>query len=973
MSRARAALFEPLKPLAEAWRNAVRVPRRRAFVAFAALVVGAAMLLARRGTVPTRASAAALVVATVALGFVLRRREKMVFAEPARALRKIALPVDRERTERALRALSLVDDRGGARDGTSSDLARLHVERALAALPRDRIVLGAARWARRFAIASVILALGCLVLVITRAWSMLEGANVLFARHGEAPMAMAWLEDLELRARPPEYLHLEERRERPYERTSLPRGTLIAFSGVPTHPGRRLFLTDGANEIPMVEDGHGRLVARWPLGESAELRVVARFGEVLVPEPEATPVTSIADRAPEIALEGAPRRILLATEPVNEIPIRYEVTDDHGLREVHLVLRSGTREERRVLARLDGETRTDRGGHVLRTSDPFIKKSHAPIEIGVEAKDNDAVTGPKWGRSAVITLIPPDVGEPEALRMTKLRELRDRLVDTLAWRMAHAVPTVAAERAEFVRELVKGADAVSDAIEATLAGSYAGTRIPSRLQAILRGQMRKVRLAVDAEARAPIAAKHAETVKATERVVLVVDAILRGLDQRDARDVARQLADVAEELAQGLSQTGRGGSADDEARTRERVEASVVVLHGGERSLVRLGTLGRDLGGIVGGDLARVARARKEEDPEHAELAARDLAARLRQPDASFGAEGRAGRAGGESGGARGTPSGDPSEAPDDAQQAFNEAFQELERLAQDHAGGINDVEQALAGASSEEELQKAAEDSKKHAAAVREATRSLPSIGSGSDSWTSKGAAAREHGEQMANSLEQGNPADAVQSGRSALQALDEAKRTAARERWSAFSQGDGDAERKLDEARRKLEPEVKWAEERLDALRKRAAERAASQLSQHGEEEDKRADRAEKLGERGREQGVPPPALDSLEAAGRAAREAARALKRGDAERGLDRQREAQRMLEMAKEALGNDEGEGNDQGAEGSESDPALSHADIPKADAHKGPEDFRRRVIKGLGQPSSGRHQDAVRRYAEGLLR
>jgi hypothetical protein len=69
------------------------------------------------------------------------------------------------------------------------------------------------------------------------------------------------------------------------------------------------------------------------------------------------------------------------------------------------------------------------------------------------------------------------------------------------------------------------------------------------------------------------------------------------------------------------------------------------------------------------------------------------------------------------------------------------------------------------------------------------------------------------------------------------------------------------------------------------------------------------------------------------------------------------------------MARESLG---GESEQQGGEGGERDPSLDHADIPKADQHKGPEEFRRRVIKGLGQPS-GRHKDAVRRYAEGLLR
>src|SRR4029078_10897866 len=97
-------------------------------------------------------------------------------------------------------------------------------------------------------------------------------------------------------------------------------------------------------------------------------------------------------------------------------------------REVHLVLRSGPREERRVLAKLDGETKSDRGGYVLPAADAFVKKSNAPIEIVVEAKDNDPITGPKWGASAAITLVPPHVGEPEARRIGALKRLRASLV-----------------------------------------------------------------------------------------------------------------------------------------------------------------------------------------------------------------------------------------------------------------------------------------------------------------------------------------------------------------------------------------------------------------------------------------------------------------------------------------------------------------------------------------------------------------
>src|SRR5581483_8903837 len=161
----------------------------------------------------------------------------------------------------------------------------------------------------------------------------------------------------------------------------------------------------------------------------------------------------------------------------------------------------------------------------------------------------------------------------------------------------------------------------------------------------------------------------------------------------------------------------------------------------------------------------------------HAEIAARDLAARLHQPDPSFGSKGQFGHGGGESGGGRGTPGADENGA-GEGERAFEEAAQDLERLAQDHAGEISKVEEALKNNSELENT----EEMKEHAKNVREAAKGLPNVGAGSDSWTSKGAAAKELSEQMARALENGNAADAVQSGRSALNSLDEAKRLAGR-----------------------------------------------------------------------------------------------------------------------------------------------------------------------------------------------
>ncbi len=915
-------------------------------------------------------------VVTGVLIFLDSRWRKKRWRDSAWVVRTVAGPVDSEKAERALRALTLVDEKGNARSpGTSSELARVHVQRSLDALPADRIAFAARRHGARLSTVAIVLALGALGIFVWNPWGTFEGADVLFARHDIAPLAMRWIGDTQLDARPPDYLHEEAREEAPYNPVALPRGTLLTFRGVASHSGRRLALTDGVSEVPFVDDGNGKVVARWPLAETVALKIVARFGDVVIEEPDATSVKSIADDAPVVTLEGAPRQVVLAPpnggDDVSEIPIRYEATDDHGLREVHLVLRAGGREERRVLAHLDGDTRSDRGGHVLRANDPFVKRSHGAIEVSVEAKDNDPITGPKWGKSEAIILVPPEVGEPNARRIDALKKLLDQLVDTLAWRIGHDIPGKNPDRKSYFDEEKKRGNDDADRVEVTLTSSYAGAKISGRLQAMVRGKMLKLRSALDKEILNASPQAHGKVIEGTERVALIVDAIIQGLDVSGTRETAKELADVADDLALGATEMQR---AIDAAHGAARADAAVLVLTGGGKSLMRFGSDGRDIGEIVTADLLRVARARGANDAPHAELAARDLAARLHQPDPSFGSQGKSGRAGGESGGGRGAPGDSASGGGDDVDQAANEAAQELEQLSQDHAGNIGNMEQALSGAASQEELQALSEEAKKHAETVREAARNLPSIGGGSDSWTSKGAAAREHADQMARSLENGDPADAVTSGHNALQALDEAKRVAETERWSMFSHDGPD--KKIDDAREKLEPEVKWAEDKLAELRKKAAERASGDLSKGGQEEDKMADRAHDLGQKGRDQGdLPAPALDALEAAEKAARDAASALKRGEGDKGLERQQDAQRKLEMAKQALGSDDGDdGDDQhGDDGNGNRNSLDHADIPKADAHKGPEDFRKRVIQGLGQPSSGKERDAIRRYAEGLLR
>jgi hypothetical protein len=945
-------------------------------VASLALVTVSAVLFARAGTSRARLGAAAAILSGWALVALWEWVEGRRLAGPDAVLRGLVRRIDATGADRALRALSL---EGGlvAAHGASEELTKLHVARTLAQVPTAQVLDQAARVAGRASVLAALAGVGVLAIAGYGGWSIVEGADVLLSRGAVAPFPMQWLDGIELTARPPDYLHETEIHQPALSPLALPFGTEIALRGAPVRAGRRLLLSDGSTEVPFVEDGAGAVVARWRLADTTTLRVIARFGGVAIEQADRLPVRSIPDAAPVVELESAPRQVRLVDE-AEDVPIRYRATDDHGLREVQLVLRSGSREERRVLSRLDGETQSDEGGQVLRLRDPFLRRSHAPVEVTVEAKDNDPLGGPKWGSSAAITVIPPDVGEPEARRLEALRRVRDALVDSLAWRLDTTPNLTRAQRTVHAVDESGRAAADERLLDEVLAQTYAGVSVPGRTRALLTAQRSKVRSAVDAESRTPGERVHSAAVAATERFVLVTDAIVRGLAVRQTHDASRQLADVAEDLVSGATQA-QADAPDVRVRGAARMDADEDVLRAGARNLQAFGASGRDIGEIVVIACARVDRGRAARDMFHAELAARDLAARLQQPDPSFGARSTAQRGGGESGGGRGTEE-DEGAVPDDVEQAFDEAKDDLDRLSQDHAGAVGKTEQALAGAEGDDEQRGLQDNARRHAQAIRDAARPLPAVGGGGDSWTSKGAAAREFAEQAARSLDEARPEEAAQAARGAVGALQDAKRTLDEARqgrsWADDTESVGDP-KKLDDIAHAIEAEARWAEDQARRLRAAAARRARAQLEQGGQEEDEMANRARDLSRRARERGsLPQEALEAIDDAERAAREAGGALKEGDAERGLERQRQAQRDLESARARLQDeserDEGEQrasstDDEGRHGTSGAPV----DIPRD--HKGPEDFRRRVMRGLGQASSGALKDAVQRYAEGLLR
>jgi hypothetical protein len=780
----------------------------------------------------------------------------------------------------------------------------------------------------------------------------LEGLDVLIARRGLAPLPMPWLDLVRVTVQPPAYLHLQDRAIFPGLGSAEARGSAVTVHGLPLAEGRHLVLTDGKQDVPFVADGSGGVVARYVLNENAELRIAARFGKVLIRENEGIVIEAVPDEAPRVELEGAPERIELRDFDRREL--RYEARDDHGLREIDLVLRAGGREDRRSLTRLDGETKLTRGAYAIESSEPFLRRTFLPVEVRIEARDDDAASGVKWGKSEAFILLPVPVGEPEAARYTALRAVRDGLTDLLASELG---PDLALSDGERRKADSARTTALAAQLRTMLERRFAGVSLPPAQRAFLGGQARVLSRALPTPASA---------MRRTEDVLLAVDAALRGLGNRDAATVAKRLGDAAEEAAEGAKL-----ALESERRQAgiNRLNQALGVLGPGARNLVTLGPLGRDVGSVAEGEIRRILRAQASGNLLATELAARHLAARLRRPNPSFST---AGGGGVESG--AGAQSGDESHA-SDADKKFDELVGELERLAEEHQRELERVERNLADADKAVDLSDLKQEAAERAADLRQKTAPLPQFGEDPNSARAAAALGREHAQSMAQSLARLSLKDAVESGRHARSELAEAAKL--RKNSNSFEAVD---EATLAEARAELDRALSFAENSLSRAAKSASEKAQAGLQDSSGRERSLSDRAANLAGRGNhgEISLPEDLADALGKAEGLMRDAAKELGVGHGESGLSLQRDAQRLLEQTNSGQsGSGDGEGKEQPQPSPQESPRSkgkqmgSEADVPRAEGGHA-DDFRRRVMEGLSKQGSGRLSDAVRRYAEGLL-
>lgn len=942
--------------LGDVWRKRTRVARRWLVFAAGLLALFGCAHLGRVGTLGARAAAGGVLVGGLGIWLWWLRRERRIALSPRRLIQRVIASYDADLAERAQRALGLVERSERTSFAGSPALARAHLERLVARASLDRVEAAARQRARVFVVLAALLGIGATSALAFGPMHIVEGLDVLASRNGRAPLPIDWLESTEVRAQPPSYLRRSERLLFTEALSAQPVGTLITVRGKPRFAGRRLVLTDGEKEIPFVEDGSGGVVARFTLERNADLRTAARFGDVLIEAPEVLSVDAIPDEVPTVRLSyrdpagksvPAPARLELAK--LDRLELEYDVSDDNGLRQIDVVMSANGREERRVLGRFDGETRAERGAHALKGSDPFLRRMFLPVVLRVEARDGDPVTGPKWGRSEPITLVPPTVGQPEADRYEALVTIRDGVTDVVAWRLGserETKPQIRTERAKKDRELVKR---VADRTIEVMNSSYGGLKVPEGLEAFIQGQVRVL------QRRTP---RGASETRQAEDVLLALDVSLRRFAGADARAVAIRLGAVAEEVADAAS---AARESEDLQGSEVRLASAIEALTGGAAELRKLGALGKDVGSVAQADLGRIQRARTEGTLTQVEAAARHLAARLRRPNPSFGS---ARRGGVESGGGS-QETGEPSQA----DERFNQLADELGQLVREHSASISQVQRTLSEAEQSVDMSDLEKEAKERADDLRQAMNGLPMAGANPGSARAAAALGREHGEAMAQSLSKLSLSDAVESGKSALQALKDAAR-----------KQDGSMENRaaLEAAEAAVKRELEWAKKALERLKESAEDKAKSRLERAGERERELARRAGNLGARGKEgeTALPEDATRALERAESAMRDAAKALEKGEGDKALELQREAQRLLEQASKGQTTG-GQGQDSKQPSQESSPngkgIQTGGEVPERSKAERAEAFRRRVMQGLGKTKAGRMSPAVKRYAESLLR
>ncbi len=931
---------EPIARFRSAFWDSVRAPLRRLTLVVLLFSIVAAALVARFGTPWTRLSALAIVVLTLAWLVAAHLNKSRQLHDARRVLTHIVMACDPEGGRRALRAIQLHEHSLRDESFGSSTLAEQYVSRSLSSVSIQKIE---SKGRRRGLIFEILVFAGLAAsgfLAVAGGHRILEGCNVALSHNGKAPFSMLWLDVDSVTALPPAYLRISEHSLLFGSRVSEPKGTSIWIRGLPVHPNIPMVLTNGRQFVNFEGGTDGAMSARWTLERSERLRVAARLGQVLVEQGDEIIVDAEVDLPPVVELENANRTLRL--EQIERVELIYHAKDDHGLRQIDLVMKSADREERRQLIRLDGQQREYRGSHAVAVNDPFLRNAQLAVMVRIEARDDSSQVENIWGYSEWLKLEPPSPGENEASRLKTLDSIRVQLLDWLA-------REITLDRTEPSSTV---ASHVTGAIGRALADAHEGWEWPRPIELLLRAQKEKLER---------ISPRPPSAIQTIEQATLTVDAALHALGERDAKSVARSLAELADEVAHGARMAS--GSERRAAGIR-RIDAATDVIASGGKQMALLGSLGADLSGIIRATLMRIGNARKIEDFTHVQLAAEYLAARLRRPMPSAGGAQTSSVESGKSGQEMSGHS-----RVSDADVRIERLLWELQQLKEEHKSGLELLERALQGAAATAQLDEDRPSAKQRADKLRKIAERLPYLGAEPDSALSSQAVAREQALGMAEAVERLSYGDALTRSRAARDAVNEATIRASHENNRANVD-----EKDLRQLRDEIDGQSQYMEQALQRAEQKATRAVAGQLHEQIGKERQLAARAHALAtrEKGTDAVLPESMRRDLDRASGFMDDASESLSLSDGDLAYHQEQKAQALLDQFDAKLNKPSGHDGEDSAHGKGS-PATDKGTVTPTGDPQAAAAFRRRVQRGLSQDLPGDLGSTIRRYAEGLLR
>ncbi|WP_422723934.1 DUF4175 family protein [Hyalangium rubrum] len=239
--------------------------------------------------------------------------------------------------------------------------------------------------------------------------------------------------DIELTYRYPAYTGLTPRTVAGTNgEVSAPAGTEVVLKTRSDREVERAELVVNGEALPLKVEGLRELTGSFVAKKGGHYHFVFhREGSDPVVGPD-IPVNVDVDAPPQVALLTPAAE--LEVDPGQKVTLKFEATDDYGLGEVALVFRTpGAQQETRVpLPREDG--RRNRGTYTWDLGTLKVKPGDR-ITYYVEARDNDAVEGPKKGVSRTQMLRIYSAAEHRRAALQKAEALWGRLVDHLADRL----------------------------------------------------------------------------------------------------------------------------------------------------------------------------------------------------------------------------------------------------------------------------------------------------------------------------------------------------------------------------------------------------------------------------------------------------------------------------------------------------------------------------------------------------------